>query len=115
MVALGSAAMAWGIVWWTDSVPGARVVSAAPQGEEVGRLTPVAIRIEGQADRQHLRDSFTISPAVPGTTDWKDDALVFQPQWPGYARGTTYSVELSASGGLRDAVSFSFAIEGSWQ
>lgn len=111
-VALGSAALALAIVWWTGGGAEARVVSAAPQGEEVGRLTPVAIRIEGKVHRQRLRESLTITPTVPGTTDWKDDALVFQPQWPGYARGTTYSVELAARGGLKEPVSFSFVVEG---
>ena len=113
VVALGSAALAWGIVWWTggDGLE-ARVVSAAPRGEEVGRLTPVAIRIEGDADRKLLRDSLTISPDVPGSIDWKDDALVFQPQWPGYARGATYSVELPARAGLKEPLSFSFVVEG---
>jgi uncharacterized protein YfaS (alpha-2-macroglobulin family) len=112
-VALGSAALAWGIIWWTggDGLE-ARVVSAAPKGEEISRLTPVAIRIEGKVNRQRLRDSLTISPAVAGTTDWKDDALVFQPQWPGYARGTAYSVELPAKGGLKEPLSFSFVVEG---
>ncbi len=112
VVVLGSAALAWGIVGWTGGSPGARVVSAAPQGEEVGRLTPVAIRVAGEVDRQRLRDNLRISPAVPGSADWKDDALVFQPQWPGYARGATYSVELAAEGGLKKPVSFSFVVEG---
>ena len=114
LVALVSASLAWGIVQWTDNGPdlGARVVSAAPQGEEVGRLTPVAIRIEGKMDRQRLRESLSISPAVPGTIDWKDDALVFQPHWPGYARGATYAVELAARGGLSKPTAFSFVVEG---
>ena len=113
VLALGAAALAWAAVRWTGgSDLEAQVVSAAPQGEEVGRLTPVAIRMAGKVDHQRLRDSLSISPAVPGSTDWKDDALVFQPQWPGYARGTTYSVELAARGGLDKPVSFSFVVEG---
>jgi len=111
-LALGAAALAFAVVQWTGGDGGAHVVSAAPQGEEVGRLTPVAIRLAGDVDRQALRDSLSISPAVPGSTDWKDDALVFQPQWPGYARGTSYSVELAAGGGLKQSTSFSFVVEG---
>jgi hypothetical protein len=113
LVALSSAALAWGIVQWTGgSDLGAKVVSAAPQGEEVGRLTPVAILVEGKVDRERLRDALKISPAIPGSTDWKDGALVFQPQWPGYARGTSYSVDLGAGGGLEEPLSFSFVVEG---
>lgn len=112
VLALGAAALALAAVRWTGGGAEARVVSAAPQGEEVGRLTPVAIRMAGKVDRQRLRDSLSITPAVPGSTDWKDDALVFQPQWPGYARGATYSVELAARGGLGKPVSFSFVVEG---
>jgi hypothetical protein len=111
-VAVGAAALTFAIVQWTGGGAAVRVVSAAPQGEEVGRLTPVAIRVAGKVDRHGLRDSLSISPAIAGSTDWKDDALVFQPQWPGYARGTTYSVELAAAGGLEEPVSFSFVVEG---
>ncbi len=118
IVALGVAALGYSVFLWAggEGKKEGTVLQMGPLGEEVSRMSPVTIQIGGRVDRDLLRRNLSISPAVSGSATWKGDALVFEPQWPGYARGTTYAVSLptpvTAKSGLREPVSFSFTVEG---
>ncbi|MDP2948432.1 MAG: Ig-like domain-containing protein, partial [Chloroflexota bacterium] len=118
IVALGVAALGYSAFLWAggEEKKEGTVLQMGPLGEEVSRMSPVTIQIGGRVDRDLLRRNLSLSPAVSGSATWKGDALVFEPQWPGYARGTTYAVSLAtpiaAKSGLREPVSFSFTVEG---
>lgn len=116
VVALAATALAYGALRWATGGEEGRLVAMSPLGDEVSRMAPVTIETEGQVNRGFLQENLSISPSVDGSTDWKDDALVFLPTWPGYARGTTYTVSLPTPGAEREGpgepISFSFTVEG---
>jgi len=116
VIALAATALAYGALRWVAESAEARVVAMGPRGEEVSRMAPVTIEIKGQVDRGFLQENLSILPSIAGSAAWKDDALVFQPTWPGYARGTTYTVSLPTPAAGREEpekqVSFSFTVEG---
>ncbi len=116
VVALAAAALAYGALRWATGGEEGRVVAMDPLGDEVSRMAPVTIEMKGQVNRGFLQENLSISPSVDGSSGWKGDALVFQPTWPGYARGITYTVSLptpGAGGGeFEEPVSFSFTVEG---
>jgi len=113
---LAATALAYGALRWAAEGEEGQLVTMGPLGEEVSRMTPVTIETKGQVNRGFLQENLSISPLVAGSTAWKDDALVFQPTWPGYARGTTYTVSLPTPAAAREEseepVSFSFTVEG---
>ncbi|MCJ7510547.1 MAG: hypothetical protein MUP14_06645, partial [Dehalococcoidia bacterium] len=116
VIALAATALAYGAFRWVTESAEARVVAMSPRGEEVPRMAPVTIKIKGQVNREFLQEHLSIWPSVDGSASWKGDALVFQPTWPGYARGATYAVSLpTPSTGPEEPekqVSFSFTVEG---
>jgi uncharacterized protein YfaS (alpha-2-macroglobulin family) len=113
VIVLAAAALAYGAFRWATGGEEGRVVTMGPLGEEVSRMEPVTIEMKGSVNRGFLRENLSLSPSVDGSASWKGDALVFQPTWPGYARGITYAVSLPTPGaGLKEPVSFSFTVEG---
>lgn len=108
-----------GLFLWVSRPPAAppEVVEEGPKGEEVGRMTPVTVAFKGQPDQARIQRALTLSPAVDGDIAWKTKedgrVLVFQPRWPGYARGVTYSVGFAPEpAGLLEAIAFNFTTEG---
>lgn len=116
VVALAATALAYGALRWATGDEEGRLVAMSPLGDEISRMEPVTIETKGQVNRGFLQENLSISPSVDGSTDWKDDALVFLPTWPGYARGITYTVSLPTPGTgreePREPISFSFTVEG---
>jgi len=113
VIVLAAVALAYGAVRWATGGEEGRVVTMGPLGDEVSRMEPVTIEVKGGVNRGFLLENLSLSPSVDGSTAWKGDALVFQPTWPGYARGITYAVSLpTPGGGLKEPVSFSFTVEG---
>ncbi|MFQ5878822.1 MAG: Ig-like domain-containing protein [Dehalococcoidia bacterium] len=99
---------------------GPQVVEAGPEGDEIARMAPITIAFAGSVDPASIERSLSLSPAVDGDIAWKargeEKLLLFQPQWPGYARGTSYSVSIGAGdpqrGELGQPLAFSFTTEG---
>jgi uncharacterized protein YfaS (alpha-2-macroglobulin family) len=116
VVVLAATALAYGALRWATGGEEGRVVAMGPLGEEVSRMAPVTIEMKGQVNRGFLQEQLSISPSVDGSAAWKGEALVFLPTWPGYARGTTYTVSLPTPGAGREEpeepLSFSFTVEG---
>lgn len=118
VVVAGAAALGYlAYTWATGGEEWAGTVEAVgPEGHDVSRMSPVTIEVSGHVNRDLLRENLTMSPAVSGSATWKGDALVFQPEWPGYARGVSYAVDIptpvATRAGLSGPVSFDFTIEG---
>ncbi|MFQ5879536.1 MAG: Ig-like domain-containing protein, partial [Dehalococcoidia bacterium] len=98
-----------------------QVLRVEPGPGPTSRMTPVAITFSGPVDHEGVARSLRISPGVQGDVDWEGDTLVFQPRWPGFARGTTYTVQVAAvaatpsppaQGTVEQSLSFAFATEG---
>ncbi|MDO8690207.1 MAG: Ig-like domain-containing protein, partial [Dehalococcoidia bacterium] len=117
--------LAAGLAYWLSGGPGVTRVPPAiaekgPIGDDISRMTPIAIGFTGAVDQSRMEASLSVSPALDGDVAWKTEGderlLLLQPRWPGYVRGTTYTVKINPGdpqqGALGEAVDFSFTTEG---
>jgi uncharacterized protein YfaS (alpha-2-macroglobulin family) len=91
------------------------VESIGPSGDEVDRTTPVTITFTGGVDKGKAERALKISPEAEGSFTWKKNTLSFVPEWPGFARGVSYQVELATPEAhlpQGEPVSFSFKTAG---
>lgn len=87
----------------------------APTGEDVPRLEPVRVTFERPPDERRPERLLRIEPPVEGTYTWLTPrTLLFQPDVPGYVRGETYTVTVSArpEAGVAEDVRATFTVEG---
>ncbi|MDP2663018.1 MAG: Ig-like domain-containing protein [Dehalococcoidia bacterium] len=119
--------LAAGLAYWLTGPGVTRVPPAiaekGPMGDDISRMTPIAIGFTGTVDQPSIEAALSVSPAVDGDVAWKTEGderlLLLQPRWPGYVRGTTYTVKINPGdprqGALGEAVDFSFTTEGKLQ
>lgn len=113
-----------GLVHWLIGPDGVavppKVIEAGPIDIEVPRMKPISITFIGSVDQGRIQNALSVSPAVPGDISWKKKGenriLQLQPRWPGYARGTTYTVRIGGGkpekGELHQPLDFIFTTEG---
>ncbi|MFQ5380305.1 MAG: Ig-like domain-containing protein, partial [Dehalococcoidia bacterium] len=72
-------------------------LAISPRGDEVGRLEPVLVTFEKAPKERDGTSILSLEPAISGAYAWLDDrTLLFQPDYPGYLRGFTYTAHVSA-------------------
>jgi len=91
------------------------VFTLAPQGEDVARLTPITVTFANAPAEREGPKLLQLEPAPSGTYAWLSPrTLLFQPDFPGLSRGSTYAVHVPArpEAGLPEAVTKSFTVTG---
>jgi uncharacterized protein YfaS (alpha-2-macroglobulin family) len=91
------------------------VFTLAPQGDDVARLAPITVTFASAPAEREPRNLLQLEPAPRGTYAWLSPrTLLFQPDFPGLLRGSTYSVHVPArpEAGLPEAVTKKFTVTG---
>ncbi len=71
--------------------------SVAPDGTDVPRLAPIKVTFAGPPGERTPEQLMNVEPAVNGTYAWLSArTLLFQPDFPGLLRGSTYTVHVPA-------------------
>jgi uncharacterized protein YfaS (alpha-2-macroglobulin family) len=79
----------------TISEPSAFTI--APAGEAVARLAPITVTFERPPAERVAAKLLQLAPPAPGTYAWLSPrTLLFQPDYPGLLRGSTYQVSVAA-------------------
>ncbi len=81
-----------------------QAVSVSPGGDDVPRLAALTIAFRHPPVQADPRALVSVEPEAPGSFAWLDDrTLLFQPDYPGWARGERYEVSLDAEAAGLDA------------
>jgi len=91
------------------------VFTLAPQGDDVARLAPITVTFASVPAEREPQRLLQLEPAPSGTYAWLSPrTLLFQPDFPGLLRGSTYSVHVPArpEAGLPKAVTKKFTVTG---
>jgi uncharacterized protein YfaS (alpha-2-macroglobulin family) len=91
------------------------VFTLAPQGEDVARLAPITVTFASAPAEREPHNLLQLEPALTGTYAWLSPrTLLFQPDFPGLLRGSTYSVHVPArpEAGLPEAITKKFTVTG---
>lgn len=91
------------------------VFTVFPQGNEVGRLEPVRVTFEKPPSERDGAKIVSLEPKVDGAYAWLTErTLLFQPDYPGYLRGFSYTVNVRArpEAGLDSDYDMSFQTDG---
>ena len=86
-----------------------------PQGEDVSRLGPVTVTFAKTPEERAPEALFQIIPETTGTYAWLGArTALFQPDFPGFVRGSTYTVNVPArpDAGLLSAITKKFTVSG---
>jgi uncharacterized protein YfaS (alpha-2-macroglobulin family) len=86
-----------------------------PQGEDVSRLGPVTVTFAKTPEERAPEALFQVFPETKGTYAWLGArTALFQPDFPGFVRGSTYSVNVPArpEAGLSNAITKKFTVTG---
>ena len=86
-----------------------------PQGEDVTRLAPVTVTFEKTPEERAPEALFQVFPETKGSYAWLGArTALFQPDFPGFVRGSTYTVNVPArpDAGLSNAVTKKFTVTG---
>src|SRR3989475_7857761 len=86
-----------------------------PQGVDVSRLTPVTVTFALTPEERAPDQLFQVFPETKGTYAWLGArTALFQPDFPGFVRGSTYTVNVPArpDAGLPSAVANQFTVTG---
>ena len=67
------------------------VTDKTPVGLRVQRNTEITITFNKEMNKDSVKDAFTISPYVPGTTRWEGNTFIYTPQI-GLKSGNTYQI-----------------------
>ena len=89
-------------------------VRVSPGGDRVPRLAALTASFRHPPPRAGAEALLAVSPPVPGSFAWLDDrTLLFQPDFPGWARGQRYRVTVDAeASGLGSDHVHAFTAEG---
>jgi len=93
--------------------PGGLVVR--PEGDDVSRLTPVMVTFPREPAPERPEQLFRLEPSAKGTFAWMSPrTLLFQPDFPGLLRGSTYTIHVPSgpATGLSDEVRKKFTVAG---
>jgi alpha-2-macroglobulin len=91
------------------------VFTLSPNGEDVARLAPITVTFASPPAERAPEKLLQLEPAPRGTYAWLSPrTLLFQPDFPGLLRGSTYSVFVPArpEAGLPEAVTKKFTVTG---
>src|SRR3989475_5073300 len=86
-----------------------------PQGDDVARLGPVTVTFPKTPEERAPAALFQIFPETKGTYAWLGArTALFQPDFPGFVRGSTYTVNVPArpDAGLPSAITKKFTVTG---
>src|SRR5205809_8012794 len=86
-----------------------------PQSDDVARLGPVTVTFPKAPDERAPAALFQIFPETKGTYAWLGArTALFQPDFPGFVRGSTYTVNVPArpDAGLLRATANKFTVTG---
>jgi len=86
-----------------------------PQGDDVPRLGPVTVTFVKTPEERAPDQLFQVFPETKGTFAWLGArTALFQPDFPGFARGSTYTVNVPArpDAGLLNAITKKFTVAG---
>jgi hypothetical protein len=104
-----------------DSGPGPRAVpeppgfSVSPEGNDVPRLAPIKVTFASPPSERNGEKLIQLEPVVKGSYAWMSDrTILFQPDFPGFYRGFSYTVHVPArpETGLLEDVSKQFITAG---
>ena len=121
LLTLGLVAAAVGIAQVADRLETAlmprepAVFTLDPQGEDVARLAPITVTFASAPEERAPDKLLQLEPAPRGTYAWLSPrTLLFQPDFPGLLRGSTYAVHVPArpEAGLPAAVTKKFTVTG---
>lgn len=87
--------------------------TVAPVGEAAPRLAPITVTFERPPAERTAQKLLQLAPVTPGTYAWLSPRTVlFQPDYPGLLRGSTYSVHVAAQpdAGLANDVTTTFTV-----
>jgi len=87
----------------------------SPAGDDVPRLAPIKVTFASPPDEKAAAKLILVQPRPKGTYAWLSDrTLLFQPEFPGLLRGSTYTVKVPArpETGLNDEISRQFTVTG---
>lgn len=123
--ALGAAVIvgaAAGVSWVALTQDGERTpfveppgFALSPDGDDVPRLTPIKVTFASPPEERTPEKLLQLEPAVEGSYAWLSDRTVlFQPEYPGLLRGSTYTVKVAArpETGLTEEVQRQFTVTG---
>jgi uncharacterized protein YfaS (alpha-2-macroglobulin family) len=91
------------------------VFTLTPQGEDVARLAPIKVTFASAPAEREPQNLLKLDPPPSGTYAWLSArTLLFQPDFPGLLRGSTYSVHVPArpEAGLPEAITKKFTVTG---
>ena len=91
----------------------AAAFTVAPAGAAVPRLSPIMVTFERAPAERAPQRLLQLAPSTPGTYAWLSPRTVlFQPDFPGLLRGSTYSVHVAAQpdAGLTKDVTATFTV-----
>ena len=86
-----------------------------PQGDDVSRLGPVTVTFEKSPEERAPEALFQVFPETKGTYAWLGArTALFQPDFPGFVRGSIYTVNVPArpEAGLANAITKKFTVTG---
>ena len=86
-----------------------------PQGEDVSRLGPVTVTFAKTPEERAPEALFQVFPETRGSYAWLGArTALFQPDFPGFVRGSTYIVNVPArpDAGLPNAITKKFTVTG---
>ena len=89
--------------------------AVTPRGVDVSRTAPVTVTFAAAPGVRVPEQLFVIDPPAPGTYAWLSARTVlFQPDYPGFTRGSTYTVHVAPrpDAGLPDPVTSTFTVTG---
>ena len=87
--------------------------AVSPAGDAVPRLAPIRVTFERAPAERAAQKLLQLLPATPGTYAWLSPrTLLFQPDFPGLLRGSTYRVHVAAQpdAGLTKDVTATFTV-----
>ncbi|MYE47677.1 MAG: hypothetical protein F4X25_13220 [Chloroflexi bacterium] len=96
------------------ATPEPPLVAVSPAGEAVPRLATVRVAFRNPPALADGASLVRIDPPIGGSFAWADErTLLFQPDFPGWHRGQSYRLLVSASAaGLAEDFAHEFTIEG---
>ena len=86
-----------------------------PQGDDAARLGPVTVTFAKTPEERSPEALFQVLPETKGTYAWLGArTALFQPDFPGFVRGSTYTVNVPArpDAGLPNAIAKKFIVTG---
>ncbi len=89
--------------------------SVSPEGDDVPRLAPIKVTFASAPSERTAEKLLKLEPEMDGSYVWLTDRTVlFQPEFPGMLRGSTYTVSVAArpETGLMEDVKKQFTVTG---